>query len=242
MEQTVEIAIVDDVTQDRLHMEQLVLHWAQQQGDEIQLSLFDSGEAFLESVSCSRCSIVFLDLFMSGIHGMETARELRRRGSSCQIVFVTSSDAYAIQGYEVDAANYLLKPVSAEDLKQSLQHCLSRMGKNMASITVISNRAAISIPLNRIIWIEAQRNALLFHTDGGTIKSYMTIENLMKMLEKYPQFQLCCKGILVNMDRIASVGEDDFVMDNNEHVQIRKRGGNQVKREYLHYLFSQGRS
>ncbi len=235
-----EIAIVDDVEQDRLHMEQLVLNWSQLQNEEIQLTLFDSGENFLENLKPGQFSIVFLDLFMGGINGMDTARMMRRRGYTCQIVFVTSSDEYAIQGYEVDAANYLLKPVEAPALDQAFQHCLSRLGKDRAVITVTSNRSTISIPLKQIVWIEAQRNALLFHTDSGLIKSYMTVENLSKMLEGYAQFLHCCKGILVNMDRIATVGEDDFVMDNDEHVQIRKRGASQVKREYLHYLFSLG--
>lgn len=235
-----EIAIVDDVEQDRLHMEHLVLNWGQQQQQQVHLSLFDSGESFLEDPKAEQFSIVLLDLFMTGANGMETAHEMRRRGYSCQIVFTTTSDSYAVQGYEVDAANYLLKPVSAQDLEQALEHCLSRMGRDNAVISVISNRAAISIPLKRIIWIEAQRNALLFHTDGGPVKSYMTFEKLSQMLEGYQQFLLCCKGILVNMDRIASVEEGDFVMDNEEHVQIRKRGASQVKRDYLHYIFSQG--
>lgn len=235
------VAIVDDMEQDRLWLKNLVVNWGEEQQEEIQLSLFDCGEAFLQCPEFERFSIVLLDLFMTGMDGMETAREIRRRGRTCQIVFITSSDTYALQGYEVDAANYLLKPVELAALKQALDHCLARLGSRGASITVVSNRANIKIPLERIIWIEAQRNALLFHTDGGPIKSYMTIESVMNMLAGYRQFLHCCKGILVNMDRITSVGEDDFIMDDSELVPIRKRGGNQVKRDYLSYLFSRGR-
>lgn len=235
------VAIVDDMEQDRLWLRDLIVNWGEKQQQEIQLSLFDCGEAFLNYPDFERFSIVLLDLFMTGMDGMETAREIRRKGCTCQIVFITSSDAYALQGYEVDAANYLLKPVEPAALEQALKHCLSRLGNNAASITVTSNRANIKIPLERIIWIEAQRNALLFHTDGGPIKSYMTIESVMNMLEGYGQFLHCCKGALVNMDRIASVGEDDFIMDNSELAPIRKRGANQVKGEYLSYLFSRRR-
>lgn len=233
------LAIIDDIESDRLRMEQLLSDWSSRYNEKVQLFSFESGESLLENIKPGLFSIIFLDLYMNGISGMETARELRRRGYSCQIVFVTSSIEYALQGYEVDAANYLLKPVEAHSLHQALDHCFSRMGICSDSISVISNRAELSIPLKNIIWIEAQRNALLFHTDGGLVKSYMTIDNLSKMLNGYNQFLLCCKGILVNMDRISTVGNDDFIMDNNEHVQIRKRGGNQVKQEYLHYLFSQ---
>lgn len=233
-----DIAIVDDVEQDRLQMESLVMNWGKLQKKEVHLSLFDSGETFLEHLRPGHFSIILLDLFMKGMDGMETAREIRRKGYTCQIVFVTSSDSYAIQGYEVDAAHYLLKPVDPSSLNQALQRCLSRLGNDRATITVISNRTSLSIPLDKIIWIEAQRNALLFHTDGGPIKSYMTIKHLSKMLDGHRQFLLCCKGILVNMDRVSMVGEDTFIMDNDEHVQIRKRGASQVKQEYLHYLFS----
>ncbi len=237
-----DIAIVDDVEQDRLHMEQLVLNWSELHREEVHLSLFDSGETFLEHLRPGLFSVILLDIFMTGIDGMETAREMRRRGYTCQIVFTTSSDAYALQGYEVDAANYLLKPVDAPALNQALQHCLSRLGSDRAAITVISNRSTISIPLRRIVWIEAHRNALLFYTDGGPVKSYMTLENLSKTLDGYGQFLLCFKGILVNMDRISSVDEYNFVMDNGDYVPIRKRGASQVKQEYMHYLFSHGQS
>lgn len=236
-----EIAIVDDVAQDRLHMEQLVLDWITQKKESAKLTLFDSGEAFLKDHSPGRFAIVLLDFYMVGLNGLDTARELRRRGDLCQIVFTTSSDTYAIQCYEVDAANYLLKPVEAQPLNQALQHCLSRLGSHRDTITVISNRTSISIPLKRIIWICSQRNALLFHTDGGLIKSYMTLETLLEMLVGYHQFLLCCKGILVNMDRVVMVEEESFVMDNDERVPIRKRGASQVKRDYLHYLFSHKR-
>lgn len=235
-----DIAIVDDIEQDQFHMEQLVLAWAKPYRKDLQIQHFSSGEACLEHPSPNLFSIVLLDLYMDGINGMDTARELRRRGYAGQIVFVTSSDSYALQGYEVDAANYLLKPVEGQALNRALDHCLARMGSECASITVTSNRSNILIPLRHIVWVEAQRNALLFHTDGGIIKSYMTIENLSKQLSGYGQFLLCCKGILVNMDRISTVGEVDFIMDNGEHVQIRKRGASQMKRDYLHYLFSQG--
>ena len=235
-----DIAIVDDIEQDRLRMHQLILGWGKQQSKEINISLFNSGDSLLDNLTFERFSIVLLDLYMNGTNGMDTAREMRRRGYTGQIVFITSSIAYATQGYEVDAANYLLKPVESSDLYQALNHCLARLGGQSAAITVTCNRSSISIPLNKIVWIEAQRNALLFHTDGGLIKSYMTLEALSKMLEGHEQFLLCCKGVLVNMNRIATVGENDFIMDNDEHVQIRKRGASQVKRDYLHYLFAQG--
>lgn len=238
----VEIAIVDDMELDREQVERLVRSWSQRKKIEVHLSLFSSGEAFLEKFKPEQFSIVLLDLYMKGINGMDTAREIRRRGSNSQLVFVTSSDAYAIQGYEVDAANYLLKPVDEYALENALQHCLLRLGCDRDSITVTSNRAAVSIPLRNIIWIEAQRNALLFHTDGGTVKSYMTVESASKMIRGKEQFLICCKGIVVNMDRIVSVGDDTFIMDDSEQVPIRKRGGNQVKQQYLQYIFSQRQS
>lgn len=235
-----DIAIIDDVAQDRLQLEQLVRSWGELQNEKVNLTCFNSGESFLSHFQPGLFSIVLLDLFMDGMDGMDTARALRRRGATCQIVFVTSSDTYAIQGYEVDAANYLLKPIAPEVLAQALGHCLSRLGSDRATITVTSNRATIPIPLRSIVWIESQRNALLFHTDEGTIKPYITMKHLTRSLTGHRQFLCCCKGILVNMDRIATVGEDSFVMDSGEHVPIRKRGANQVKQDYLHYLFSQG--
>ena len=103
-------------------------------------------------------------------------------------------------------------------------------------IEVVANRRRIRIPLQSVLWINTSQNASLLHTDGGVIKTYMTYTKMKALLEKRADcFLTCYKGCLVNMNRIASVFDADFLMENGERVQVRKRDGNHIRKSYVPY-------
>ena len=76
------------------------------------------------------------------------------------------------------------------------------------------------------------------HTDAGVLRTYLTFQKFEELIQDLPCFLSCYRGCLVNMDRIHKTLEDSFLLDNQEVVQIRKRGANAIKKEYLNYLFS----
>lgn len=232
------IAIVDDLEQDRQHLADLVTAFLDSQQISVEFSFFPSGEAFLSAYQPGAFSLLLLDLYMDGISGMDVAHTLRDRDDECPLVFVTSSDDYALEGYEVDAIGYLLKPVEAEDLERTLRKCISKLGQVNRTITVTVHNAPLSIPLDSIQWIDNHQNMVQFHTDKGLIKSYMTFERLLDLLSNEDRFLLCYKGCLVNMDRIASTDSTSFITENGDTVPIRKRGAKQLKQQYMQYSFS----
>lgn len=113
-------------------------------------------------------------------------------------------------------------------------------------VEVLSNRLRVRIPVQSILYVSMNQNASLLHTDGGVVKTYMTFTNMKALLEENAScFLTCYKGCLVNMNRIAGVAEDiggvgiDFVLDNRERVQVRKRDGNKIRQSYLLYRRAQ---
>lgn len=101
----IRIAVVDDLPGDREALRDLLLSYARQRGDPWDgVDCFDSGEAFLASLVPGRYQIVFLDIVMGGMDGMETARRLRAADPAAQQVFVTTEAGYALDGYELEAA------------------------------------------------------------------------------------------------------------------------------------------
>jgi len=232
------IAVIDDIRQDREQIKSKVMAWLKESQISADIQIFESSEAFFAAYTPGKYAILLLDLYMNGneMDGMEIARRVRQQGDDCQLAFITSSDAGAVFGYDVEAAGYLLKPVTAESLGRILSRCIQRLRALPKYIDVIVNRLNTRIYLKSILWINTYQNAVYFHTDGGVFKSYMTFERLNELLREDSRFLLCYKGCLVNMDRISSIDGDDFRMENGDLVQIRKRGARDVKRTYVEYL------
>ena len=119
----------------------------------------------------------------------------------------------------------------------------------MQCVEVLSNRLRVRIPVQSILYVDISQSASLLHTDNGVVKTYMTFTNMRALLERSANcFLTCYKGRLVNMNRIAGVVETaagaggvwiDFVMDNGERVQVRKRDGKKIRQAYVLYRCAQ---
>lgn len=114
------IAIVDDLKLDAEQLSHLILSYMKEHRIPTAApEIFPNGETFLASFTVGSFDIVFLDIYMDGLSGMETAQKLRALDASCRIVFVTTSPDFAVDSYDVNAAFYLLKPVTMEHFSVS---------------------------------------------------------------------------------------------------------------------------
>jgi len=111
------IAIVDDSESDRQLLQELLIRYFDASGISITIYPFQSGELFLAGLSHHSFDLVFLDIFMDEITGMDAAHKLLEAGCDCTIIFLTSSREYALEGYEVGAFRYLLKPLTYDKLE-----------------------------------------------------------------------------------------------------------------------------
>lgn len=105
-------------------------------------------------------------------------------------------------------------------------------------IHIVYRRNPLRVYFNTIIYADTFRNAIYLHTDAGVFKTYITFSRFRQDVALDKRFLHCYKGCMVNMDRVKKIIDDDFLMDNGERVQIRKRGGSQVKKIYLQYILS----
>lgn len=116
------IAIIDDLLTDLEYLRSNVCRWADEHAVPLipGPALFENGETFLEQFQKDRYDIIFLDIFMEGMNGMDTARRIRECDDACRLVFTTTSAEYAVDSYEVDSSYYLVKPYSYEKLSLAL--------------------------------------------------------------------------------------------------------------------------
>lgn len=121
------IAIVDDLADERALLREQLAQQLARRGAEAELLEFDSGEAFLAAEKERRFTAAFLDIYMEGMTGMEAARTLRKTDTDCLLVFTTTSTDHALEGFQVRALHYLVKPFAEAEIDALTDELLARV-------------------------------------------------------------------------------------------------------------------
>lgn len=234
------IAIIDDIASDAEQLKRIITSYFENRQIPTEIRYFSSAEAFFDDYRPGNFQILFLDIYMDGITGMEAARRIRNQSDDCILVFVTTSSEFAVESYDVNAAYYLLKPFQPEKLCQILDSFRLKEALHARYIEIISDRVPVRVPLHSILYADTFCNAVCLHTDAGPLRSYLTFHKFEEQIRDCHNFLSCYRGCMVNMDRIQEATDDGFLLDNGETVQIRKRGSAAIRKAYLQYLFSSG--
>ncbi len=173
---------------------------------------------------------------MDGISGIDTAKKLRHVDEDAKILFITTSNDFASESYEVGAEYYLLKPYSYDSFikvmdKVDLKRCMKRK--------YIIAPDGIRLVLSNILYTEFVNRAVLVHQkQGGDCFVRVTQKEFENMLSDYNNFACCMKGIIVNLNVVTAIESDCFVLKNGIRVPISRRKLPIVKALYSEHVFS----
>ena len=157
------IALCDD-NQDFLQSTaNLIRQWAAESGMTAELFPFDNGDALLSKITGTHMDIVFLDVLMPLQNGIDIGRELRQHDNVVQIIYLTSSPEFALESYETKAQGYLLKPVSYEKLKETLDECSHTCTIHQKNMVLKTAQGYQRVYFHDIEFAEAQNKKVLFY-------------------------------------------------------------------------------
>jgi DNA-binding LytR/AlgR family response regulator len=223
MNTALKIALCEDIDEDAELLRGFIENCAAKEGASADISRFGTGEAFLASTPAGKYHLVFMDVYMSGITGVQTALALRESDERCGIVFTTTSEDHALDGYRVNAMQYLVKPVKQEEAEKALRQILSRLERSRKEIcTVMVNRQRRDIPLHDILYAEARDHCCLIHTASEIIETSRALDEIEKSLLP-PLFFRSHRAYIVNFEYVREIGRD-FIMKNGDIAFIRKGG------------------
>lgn len=158
------IAICDDNEVDCRYIEQMVQEWAEAKSVSVRLDSFWSAEAFLFCYEEQKdYDILFLDIEMGQMNGVQLAKSIRKENDTVQIIFITGYSEYITEGYEVAALHYLMKPVSLQKLAQVLNRAVEKLAKNERMLFLEHSGEMVRIPLYEIQYLEVRQNYVTIH-------------------------------------------------------------------------------
>lgn len=229
------IVVCDDVEIERLLLKEILCQYFEEINEEVSIVEYDSGETLIADVEEGYVAmdLLFLDIYMKKLNGMETARKLRQIQCKVPIIFLTASPDYAIESYEVQASGYLLKSFSEEKLMKLLNRILKT---DMKRRVAIKNRRQYRYPCtDDIMYIDSDKHNVTLHlSDGSEIITVDKLGEIEKRINE-KRFLRCHQSYLVNMDYIKDV-KDDFIMEDGTLVPIRVRGRKEILDTYYDYF------
>jgi len=207
---------------------------------ESTVTAFESGEAFIKNFQKAQYDLIFLDVYMYELNGVQTAERIRDTDTQVVIVFTTTSEDFTRESYRLNAYKYLVKPLVVDDVQDALDlAALKRDKAQGATLAIVWENVPVVIPLVDILFIESSNRRSLVHTDSEVYSTTMTIDALEKLLPS-PRFLRSHRSYVVNLDRVDEVS-DDFIMDNGTVAYITVKNHRKIKRAYEDYVFSRVR-
>ena len=234
------IAVVDDQKSDRTVLENGLREFFADFPDvHPVIECYCRAESLLLKFTESRYQLVFLDICMDSMNGIELAKRLREEDSKLLIVFLTSSREYAFDAFPVHPFDYLMKPCSTENLSRVLSEAMRVLRSGDPEITVRVSRAVYQVPLRKISSVESQGHIVEIHlTTGEILRSIMTFSEVSKCLADDKRFLLCNRGLLVNMDRVLSLNGETLKMKDGTVYPLRVRDRVMIVSQFSQYMLS----
>ena len=231
-----QIAICDDEQFYRENIQKLLEKYFEKRELPYELHSFLSGEDFLEQCENNvKFDIVFLDISMEEIDGIQTAKRIRSFHSDTYIVFVTAFIDYALEGYKVNAVRYLMKDTLAPAIEECMTAILQKM--QVAYVTFPFSEGEKKLYTDNILYVESKGHKSIFHymEEGAvTYQIYDKLDNVERKLEDC-HFLRIHKSYLVNMKHIRKVSNYMAYLDTGEEFPIPRLRFQDVKEAFVDY-------
>lgn len=211
------IAIVEDRADDQDELRGLLSDEARERGWACLVETYPSGEAFL--AAAGKFDIVFLDVKMDGIDGLETAGRYRDKGGNALLVFVTVEEGFATEGYDVGAAAFLVKPVQ----KDRFHRILDRLAWKLEPDVPLTLSHGVEIPAGVVLYATAADHCLKVHTAGRDYFPVLSMDEFRNRLPSDGRFLECSRGVLVNLDHVSEVEAKAVAMDDGTRLPVSRR-------------------
>lgn len=172
---------------------------------------------------------------MPGLNGIELAKEIRSSDKAADIIFLTSSPEFAVESYTVKASNYLVKPISRDQLVEALDDIMRTRTEDRDSCLVLKSSVGVhKVHISEIIYIESlNRKVIYYLRNNSQITCVEKFASVCDQLLQHPEFLLAHRSFLVNMNYIRRIDAADLYLANGKCLPLAQRRISEIKRLYL---------
>lgn len=227
----------DEIAQAKLLKKQ-VENWAGINNVNIHMELFESAEEFLFKAEQFDYDLIFLDISMNKMNGMELAKKIRETDEKVVLVFITSDQSFVFDGYEVGAYRYLLKPIVEKKLYEILSYVECNLREKTVDDMVIKiKNENVRIAFDEILYLEVQGHYVKIHRDSAeTLSIKVSFSELLKTINQYKEkCVLAHRSYAVNIVKISRIGRTECTLVNGEKIPISRSAYKGLNDAFIKY-------
>lgn len=238
----IQLAVCDDDSEIRKKLLSWILKVDLPANYKILLTDFSSGTALVDSYRAGhRYDLIFLDMIMPGIDGIETARQIRSFDEKVLIIFLTSSSDFAVQSYHVEAFDYLLKTEDTERMESVFRKALAFIaGKEDRQLQIRSGATLHVIQCNKIEYIEIYAKKLSFHLiPEQVLETYKPIRDLEIEIAGLANFFKIHRSVIVNLSYITQINPKFVVTISTQRLPVARGKYCELEKAFISYTADQ---
>ncbi|WP_288221563.1 LytTR family DNA-binding domain-containing protein [uncultured Clostridium sp.] len=239
----IRIAICDDQDLFREMIKEKIFRVCRNENIKIKIDCYKSGNDLIKTLKKDNFvyDILFLDILMNEIDGIETAKEIRKFDNRMQIIFCTSFSEYILQGYEVEAIGYFIKGEDDTKLREILKRAIEKTNRIYDEYILINLKNSIrTIYLKDIEFIEISNRTLSIHTTNEIIDFNGKMQEMLDRL-KDKNFILTHRSYLVNISKIKDITPTSVIVKSGKEILLSRLRSKLVREAYLEYIFLENR-
>lgn len=205
------VAIIEDVQEHADCLKEYLLRFALKNKTSFDIDAYTNAVAFLDNYS-GRYDIIFMDINMPYLNGMDAARRLREADDKCILIFITSLAQYAIEGYSVNALDYILKPITYPSFAIKFNRAYKRVREREKHYIILQTPSGSKkLEPEEIAFVEVDKHTVIYHTADGDYTRYESLKSAEEKLADMP-FVKCNRCYLVNLAYVREITSDTAVV------------------------------
>ncbi len=233
------IAVVDDENIFRMQFKLIMDKLAAQKDLSLEIEEFASGTDFIAALDDRRFDVVFMDIYMPDLDGVETARQLRQKTERIFLIFMTASDEHYPDAFSLHAFDYVTKPFTQARLEKVLDEVLDHSPGDEAFVKVSTVAADQKIYLRDIVAVRTDGHYLDINTGHQDfVRVRLTAAQFLELTGNDKRFLNINRGLIVNMEHVKAVTELGAMMDDGSALPVAVKKQDEVVQQYNDFNFS----
>ena len=234
----VRIAIVEDETELHDYYKMMMEAWGNARNIRLIITYVESSEEYLFKYDKQNIfDIIFLDVCMKDMNGMELAHKIREFDRDVQIMFITGNREYVFEGYEIGAVRYLMKPVEESDLVKSLDACMEKLGNSREDyLTIKYHGENLRLSRSEIIFVKVDGHYLQMRTIDKVYEWKASLKEMMDKLDP-ARFVMANRSAVVNLEFVEKITREECILENRETIPVSRGAYGPLNDAFMKYFF-----
>lgn len=229
----IQIAVCDDEATVCKEITRAISDFLCGQDVDFQVWQYTNPQVLYEQVTVF--DLIYLDIQMPRLDGIELAKHIRSQNMECVLVFITGLKEYVLDAFDVEALDYICKPIDPVRLQRSLQRALTQiLHRQKASVLVQTAHWCKAVKLSEIYYCEVINRKIYLHTKEGVLEYYGKLKEIEKQLDV--RFFKCHRSYLVNLDHLKMYADGQILLENQSHIPVSRLRHQELMDKMLEYM------